>query len=135
MVGVSERHIQRLLRELEQQNEIVVVRQDGHRGTNRYFVVNKVIPRGDTGVAKGVTWVSPEHIKKDTTPPASGRGGDRVTINNLIDSDQGSARPVVIPEKETDDTPKYLPPRCQHNTQISALKCKQCSNLFIKGDI
>lgn len=142
MVGVSERHIQRLLRELEQAGEILIVRQDGHRGTNRYFVVNKVIPRGDTGVrggdvgvTQGVTWVSPEHIKKDTTPPGSARGGDGVTITNQIDSDQGSARPVETSEKENDDTPKYVPPRCLHNASLSALKCNQCREAFIKGEI
>jgi len=139
MVGVSERHIQRLLRELEQAGEILVVRQDGHRGTNRYFVVNKVIPRGDVGVrggdvgvTQGVTWVSPEHIKKDTTPPGSARGGGGVTIPNQIDSDQGSARPVETTEE---DAPRYIPPKCLHNPSLSALKCNQCREAFTRGEI
>ena len=142
MSGVSERHAQRLLRDLEERGEIICNKQDGHRGTNRYFVVNKVIPRGDTGVrggdvgvTQGVTWVSPEHIKKDTTPPGSARSGGGVSITNKIDSDQGYARPVETTEKQNDDTPNYIPPRCLHNPSKSALKCNQCREAFIKGEL
>lgn len=149
MAGVSVRHAQRLLRDLEEQGEIRTDRQAGHRGTNRYFVVNKSFNRGDisfkggdtgvrggdTHVTQGVTPMSPEHIKKATTAGAEPDGGSwDITVTNT-DSPQGEARAVDDSETETTDTPRYLPPRCLHNPSISALKCNQCNEAFLKGEL
>jgi hypothetical protein len=148
MAGISVRHAQRILRDLEEQGEIRVERQGGHRGTNRYFVVHKLFNRGDifiaggdtgvrggdTQVTQGVTPMSPEHIKKAATAPAEpGRGSRNLTVNE-IDSAQGEARPVDYSETENNDTPKHLPPRCLHNPLWSVLKCEQCSKQFREGE-
>lgn len=142
MAGISTRHAQRILRDLEEQGEIRVEKQGGHRGTNRYFVIKKVIHRGDMGVrggdmgvTQGVTWVSPEHIKK----PKHGRAQPEAVTSELNSkpdtSTKGFARSGATPQQEQQDTPNYLPPRCAHNKQKSALKCKQCSTQFAQGEI
>lgn len=149
MAGISIRHCQRILRDLEEAGEIRTDRQAGHRGTNRYWVVNKLFNRGDiyfkggdtgvrggdTHVTQGVTPMSPEHIKKAATAPAEPERGSRKITVTSIDSAQGEARPVDYSETETTDTPKYLPPRCQHNPSKSALKCEQCSKEFREGEL
>lgn len=147
LAGISPRQTKRYLKELEQMGELIVHRQDGHHGTNRYFVVNKVIPktanRGvirDTGgvidVTPGVSYVTPEHIKKDGTPPSLARGGDAVTIDDILAAPQGKAPAHQNDsEKENNDTPKYVPPRCLHNPSKSVLKCEQCSTAYRNGEI
>ena len=149
MAGVSVRHAQRLLRDLEDQGEIRTDRQAGHRGTNRYFVVHKSFTRGDisfrggdtsvrggdTQVTQGVTPMSPEHIKKATTARAEPeRGSWALTVDDTGTS-QGEARSADDSETETTDTPRYLPPRCLHIPSQSALKCNQCKEAFLKGEL
>lgn len=149
MAGISVRHCQRILRDLEEAGEIRVEKQNGHRGTNRYFVVHKLfnrgdifVSRGDTGVrggdthvTQGVTPMSPEHIKKAATAGAEPDGGSRDITVTTIDTAQGEARPVDYSETEKTDTPKYIPPRCQHNVSKSALNCVQCSKRFREGEL
>lgn len=142
MAGIARRQTQRYIRELEQMGEIIVLRQDGHHGANRYFVVNKVIHRGvvqDTGGVingtGGVSYKTPEHIKKDRTPPTPGRGGVPGNKRNFVGPRPGFAGEPQT-EKQTDhDTPTDTPPRCKHNPLKSALKCNQCRTAYIKGEI
>jgi hypothetical protein len=149
MAGISVRHAQRVLRDLEEANEIVTKRQAGHRGTNRYYVVNASFNRGDvyvrggdtsvrggdTQVTQGVTPMSPEHIKKAATAGAEPDGGSRAIIDNSIDTTQGFAQSADNSETENNDTPKYVPPRCLHNPSKSALKCEQCSIQYREGKL
>lgn len=147
LAGISPRQTKRIIKELTEKGELIVIRQDGHHGTNRYFVVNKTIPKvtnrgvtrvtgGVTHVTPGVSPVSPEHIKKDGTPPSKARGGDAVTFKTIFEPPHGTAGAFQNePEKETNDTPKYVPPRCQHNPSKSALKCNQCSNAYRMGEL
>jgi hypothetical protein len=139
IAGLGRRQVKRIVKHLADIGEILVVRQDGHHGTNRYFVVNKVIHRGVTSVTGGVTHVTPgvspmtpEHIKNSASagggaPTATGKH-TRPTFN----TPQGEAQAVETP---TNDTPTYIPPRCLHNVSQSALKCKQCSEAFLKGEL
>jgi len=149
MAGISVRHAQRILRDLEDQGEVRTDRQAGHRGTNRYFVVHKSFNRGDisftggdtsvrggdTQVTQGVTPRSPEHIKKATTAGAEPDGGSWALTVDDTGTSQGGARSADDSETETTDTPRYLPPRCLHNPLMSALKCKQCSTQFQEGEL
>lgn len=149
MAGVSVRHAQRLLRDLEEQGEIRTDRQAGHRGTNRYFVVNKSFTRGDisfrggdtgvrggdTQVTQGVTPRSPEHIKKAPTAGAEPDGGSGELTVTSTGSPQGEARAADNPTEETADTPRYVPPRCLHNPSKSALRCDECNTKFLKGEL
>jgi hypothetical protein len=149
MAGVSVRHAQRILRDLEEQGEIETKRQAGHRGTNRYFVVHKSFNRGDIFVSRGdtsvrggdtqvthrVTPMSPEYIKKATTAGAEPDGGSWASVETSTASTQGSARSGDNPKEDTDDTPNYLPPRCVHNPTKSALKCDQCSKQYREGEL
>ena len=59
IAGLGVRQVKRIIKELHEQGEILVVRQDGHHGTNRYFVVNKVINRGVTHVTRTYKEQSP----------------------------------------------------------------------------
>jgi len=139
LAGLKRRQTQNIIKDLEKMGEILVVRQDGHHGTNRYFVVNKVINRGAlryTGGAvqytPGVQYSAPEQIKNSASagggaPTATGKH-TRPTFN----TPQGEAPAVETP---TNDTPQYIPPRCLHNVSQSALKCKQCSEAFLKGEL
>lgn len=139
IAGISTRQVKRIVKHLEEIGEVLVVRQDGHHGTNRYFVVNKVIHRGDKIVIKdvenvtpGVTPMSPEHIKNSASaggraPTATGKH-----TRPKFNTPQGEAPAVETP---TNDTPTYIPPRCLHNVSQSALKCKQCSEAFLKGEL
>ena len=150
MAGLARRQTQRYIRELEEKGEIIVLRQDGHHGANRYFVVNKtlqklsqkVIHRGvvqDTGGViqgtGGVSYKTPEQIKKDGAPPASGRGGDAVSQEDIFGTPPGYAGASQTNNETNHDTPTTIPPRCLHNPSKSALKCKQCSTAYIKGEI
>ena len=149
MAGVSVRHAQRILRDLEEAGEVRTDRQAGHRGTNRYFVVNSSFNRGevfikggdtsvrggDTHVTQGVTPTSPEHIKKAATAGAQPDGGSRAIIDNSIDTTQGFAQSADNSETENNDTPKYVPPRCLHNPSKSALMCYQCSIEYREGKL
>ena len=142
MSGVSVRHAQRILRELEDSGEIVTKRQEGHRGTNRYYVVNSSFNRGDiyvrggdTHVTQGVTPMSPEHIKKAPTAGAKPDGGLGAIVDNIIDTPQSFARAADNSETENNNTPIYVPPRCLHNPSKSALKCEQCSIQYREGKL
>lgn len=147
LAGISPRQTKRIIKDLAESGELIVIRQDGHHGTNRYFVVNKTIPKvikrgdirdtgGDIGDTPGVTWVTPEHIKKDGAPPGRARGGDTVQQPQILDAPQGIARAHQNePEKENNDTPKYVLPRCLHNPLKSVLKCKQCNIAYRNGEI
>jgi len=139
IAGISTRQVKRILKDLSEQGEILVVRQDGHHGTNRYFVVNKVIHRGVKNVThsvenvtQGVTPMSPEHIKNSG---ATGGGAPAVSPKHTrpnFDTPQGEAPAVESPPTET---PNYIPPRCLHNLSQSALKCNMCREAFLKGEL
>lgn len=139
LAGLSPRQTKRIIKELTEQGELIVIRQDGRNGTNRYFVVNKSIPkstnRGVVGVTQGVSWVSPEHIRKDGTPPGYARGGDAETIQLNSDAPPGKAGGRRTPQKEDHDTPKYVLPKCLHNPLKSVLKCELCSTAYRNGEI
>jgi hypothetical protein len=137
--GLKRRHTQNIIKDLEKMGEILVVRGDGHHGTNRYFVVNKVIHRGAlrrTGGApqytSGVQYSAPEHIKNSASaggvaPTATGKH-----TRPIFDTPQGEAPAVESPPTET---PNYIPPRCLHNVSQSALKCNMCREAFLKGEL
>lgn len=142
IAGLSTRQVKRIIKDLEQMGEILVLRQDGHHGTNRYFVVNKVIHRGDTSVmggdthvTQGVTPMSPEHIKNSAVAAASGRAANRKHTRPIFNTPQGEAPAVESSQQEQTDTPNYVPPRCLHNVSQSALKCKLCKEAFMKGEL
>jgi hypothetical protein len=118
---------------------VLVVRQDGHHGTNRYFVVNKVIHRHAKNVTRdvenvtpGVTPMSPEHIRNSGATPGSAQGVSPKLIHSTFDTAQGEAPPVETPQKQE---PNYIPPRCLHNVSQSALKCNMCREAFLKGEL
>lgn len=147
LAGISPRQTKRIIKDLAELGELIVIRQDGHHGTNRYFVVNKTIPkvikrgdthdtRGDTHDTSGVTPTTPEHIKKRGTSPGIARGDVAEHKPQFLDAPQGKARAHQNePEKEDHDTPKYIPPKCLHNPLKSVLKCEQCSNAYRNGEI
>ena len=139
LAGISTRQVKRIVKELEAKGEILVVRQDGHHGTNRYFVVNKVIHRGDkygtkdvANVTQGVTPMSPEHIKNSPTAGGFAPTADRKLYTPIFNTPLGEAPAVETP---TQETPNYIPPRCLHNVSQSALKCKLCTEAFLKGEL
>lgn len=139
IAGISTRQVKRIVKDLEAKGEILVVRQDGHHGTNRYFVVNKVIHRHAQNVTRdvvnvtpGVTPMSPEHIKNSASAAASGRAATGNTNRPIFDTAQGEAPPVETPPKQE---PNYIPPRCLHNVSQSALKCNMCREAFLKGEL
>jgi hypothetical protein len=139
IAGLKRRHTQSIIKDLEKMGEILVVRRDGHHGTNRYFVVNKVINRGalrHTGGAPQCTshvhHSAPEHIKNSG---ATGGGAPAVSPGHTrptFDTPQGEAPAVESPPTET---PNYIPPRCLHNLSQSALKCNMCREAFLKGEL
>jgi hypothetical protein len=102
-------------------------------------VVNKVIHRGVVNVTHhvenvtpGVTPMSPEHIKNSAS---AGGGAPTATGKHtrpIFNTPQGEA-PAV--ESQPNDTPNYVPPRCLHNMSQSALKCNQCKEAFMKGEL
>jgi hypothetical protein len=139
IAGLKRRHTQSIIKDLETMGEVLVVRQDGHHGTNRYFVVNKVIHRGavrHTGGApqhtQGVHHSAPEHIRNSGHTAASGRAVMPKLNSPIFNTPQGEA-PAV--ESQPNDTPNYVPPRCLHNVSQSALKCKLCKEAFMKGEL
>ena len=139
IAGISTRQVKRIIKDLSEQGEILVVRQDGHHGTNRYFVVNKVIHRGVVNVTHhvenvtpGVTPMSPEHIKNSGATAGSARAVSPKLNSPIFNTPQGEA-PAV--ESQPNDTPNYVPPRCLHNVSQSALKCNQCKEAFMKGEL
>lgn len=88
---ISERHAQRILRELVQSGELVCLPNEGPKGANLYVVENvstpdKMSPPGDIGVAGGVTsatkggdihvtrTVIEPSIEPSSNPPSSPRG-------------------------------------------------------------
>lgn len=147
LAGISPRQTKRIIKELAETGELIVIRQDGHHGTNRYFVVNKSIPKltnrgdtrdtgGDTHDTPGVTPVTPEHIKKRGTPSGVARDGVAERTPQFLDAPQGIAQAHQNEPKTNDhDTPKYVPPRCLHNPLKSVLKCEQCSTAYRNGEI
>ena len=139
IAGLGTRQVKRIIKDLETIGEILVLRQDGHHGTNRYFVVNKVIHRGVTSVTggdihdtPGVTYMTPEHIKNSGATAGSARAVSPKLNSPIFNTPQGEA-PAV--ESQPNDTPNYVPPRCLHNVSQSALKCNQCKEAFIKGEL
>jgi hypothetical protein len=142
LAGLKRRQTQNIIHDLERMGELLVLKQDGHHGTNRYFVVNKVINRGAlqyTGGAVqctgGVHSSAPEHIKNSAS---AGGGAPTATGKHtrpIFNTPQGEAPAIESPETETNDTPNYIPPRCLHNVSQSALKCNQCKEAFMKGEL
>jgi hypothetical protein len=139
LAGLKRRQTQNIIKDLEKMGEISVVRRDGHHGTNRYFVVNKAVTRGALRYTGGavqytsdVQYSAPEHIKNSAS---AGGGAPTATGKHTrpkFNPPQGEAPAVETP---TNDTPQYIPPRCLHNVSQSALKCKQCSEAFLKGEL
>jgi hypothetical protein len=139
IAGLGVRQVKRIIKDLNNMGEILVIKQDGHHGTNRYFIVNKVINRGVTSVTGGVTHVtpgvspmSPEHIRNSAPAPGRAQGARRKQTNPYFNTPQGEAPAVESPQKEN---PTYIPPRCLHNQSQSALKCKLCTEAFMKGEL
>jgi hypothetical protein len=139
IAGLKKRQTQNIIKDLEKMGEILVVRGDGHHGTNRYFVVNKVINRGAlryTGGAvqctPGVQYSAPEHIRNSGATPGSAQGVSPEHTQPIFNPPSGEAPAVESPPKET---PPYIPPRCLHNVSQSALKCNLCTEAFMKGEL
>jgi hypothetical protein len=139
IAGLKRRHTQTIIKELEKMGEILVVRRDGHHGTNRYFVVNKVINRGALRYTGGapqrtshVHHSAPEHIRNSGATPGSAQGVSPEHNSPIFNTPSGEAPAVESPPKET---PPYIPPRCLHNMSQSALKCKLCTEAFMKGEL
>jgi hypothetical protein len=142
IAGLKRRQTQNIIHDLERMGELLVLKQDGHHGTNRYFVVNKVINRGATqytgGAVQctgGVQYSAPEHIKNSAIAGGGAPTANRKLKGTKFNTPQGEAPAVENSTQEQTDTPNYIPPRCLHNPSRSALKCNQCKEAFMKGEL
>ena len=130
-VGVSPRHVQRVLRDLEAQGVLELSTKRGYMGTNKYRILTHnmtwVSPQHDMGVTPNMTWVSQggdmgvtriykEHINIDRIdgPPPSGQGGavSAVERTNRVGE--------VAPERSSGDTP------CEKHPYHYDDECETC---------